>query len=62
MKTRYHLLTIGLIVIILILPSAHVLAGPRSLPPLQEESRGARQMRSLPVKARSVMNVRAVCL
>lgn len=38
MKIRFHPLTIGLVLIALILPSTHALAGPRSLPPLQEET------------------------
>jgi hypothetical protein len=38
MKIRFHPLTIGLVLLALILPSAHALAGPRSLPPLQEET------------------------
>jgi LysM repeat protein len=38
MKTRFHLLTIGLVLVALILPSAHVLAGPPRLPPFQEET------------------------
>jgi uncharacterized protein YkwD len=38
MKTRFHCLPIGLIITLLLLPSAHVLAGPRDLLPLQEET------------------------
>jgi hypothetical protein len=38
MKMRFHLLTIGLVTTMLILPSAHVLAGPHNLPPIQEET------------------------
>lgn len=36
MKTRFHWITIGLLIMFLILPSAHVLAGPEDLLPFQE--------------------------
>ena len=38
MKTRFHLLITGLVLTVLILPSAHVLAGPPRLPRFQEET------------------------
>lgn len=38
MKTRFHLLAIGLMLAALTLPSAYVLAGPPRLPPFQEET------------------------
>lgn len=38
MKTRLALLTIGIVLTILILPSAHVLAEARDVPPLQDET------------------------
>ncbi len=38
MKTRFHLLTMGLALIIMILSSAHVLAGPHDVPAFQEET------------------------
>lgn len=38
MTKRFHLLIIGLMLLVLTLPSAHVLAGPPSLSPLQQET------------------------
>ena len=37
MKTHFHILILGLVLTVVLLPATHVLAGPRSLPPLQEE-------------------------
>src|SRR6266498_4730783 len=51
MKTRFALLTIGLVFTILILPSAHVLAGPQELPPLQEETSTSTPIPSAPSPA-----------
>ena len=51
MKTRFRLLTIGLVCTILIWPSAHVLAGPRDLLPLQEETATTTPVPSAPSPA-----------
>jgi hypothetical protein len=51
MKTRFVLLTIGLVITILILPSTHVLAGPRDMPPFQEETSTSTPVPSAPSPA-----------
>lgn len=51
MKTRFRLLTIGLVCTILIWPSAHVLAGPKALPPFQEETSTPTPVPSIPSPA-----------
>ena len=51
MKTRFHLLIIGLVLTALILPTAHVLAGPSHLPPFQEETSTSTPMPAAPSPA-----------
>src|SRR5512138_330747 len=51
MKTRIALLIIGLIFTILTLPTAHALAGPRDLLPLQEETATTTPVPSAPSPA-----------
>jgi uncharacterized protein YkwD len=51
MTTRFHFLTFGFILLLLLLPTAHVLAGSPSLLPLQEQTLTSTPAPSLPSPA-----------